>query len=221
MGFWNLVSRVSSPLLAAVVAVTLTACDGERTDGSPQRSGHFSSVGRRTQPSTGDHRTLDRQTTSLGPRGVFEPEDFTRFRVEQARAESLRQTLASWPGVSDASVHLALADHTGTDWTPPPRQHPRASVWLLYEARATLPTEMSVKAFISGAVQGLDEADVRVVIARAQATDGATRWAKVMGVTVKRESVRRAKVIFGLPWAVLIVIVLAGGALRQWRNRQG
>jgi type III secretion protein J len=129
-----------------------------------------------------------------------------RARLGAALAAELERTLEGLPGVTSARVHLALpnVDPLGGDGAKP---RPTASVML--KTSSALPIgDAEVKKLVSGAVNGLQAADVGVVLATVAAPAPAVAFDKVGPVRVAHESRTTLAAFATSTLAIILVLSL-------------
>jgi type III secretion protein J len=123
-------------------------------------------------------------------------------RLELARAAELEKTLERVPGVVSARVHLALPDGARLDATHEP---PRASVLLRTTARLPV-DESSLRKLVAGAVSGLDESAVALVLANGSAPQAASLLEPVGPLRVARGERGRVVAIAASGLALLVAL---------------
>lgn len=127
-------------------------------------------------------------------------------RLEAARGAELEVTLERIPGVVSARVHLALPDVTRLDTQPAPA---RASVLLRTSGKLSV-DEASLQRLVAGAVTGLSDQAVTIVIASGTASASESQLEPVGPLRVARG--QRGRVI-AFAASGLAVLMLLGTAL--------
>jgi type III secretion protein J len=144
-----------------------------------------------------------------------------RARLGAALSAELEHTLEGLPGVSSARVHLALPE---SDPLLGEGAHPRPTASVLLKTTQPLPVaDAELKKLISGAVNGLQAADVSVVVASVPASPPAVAFEQVGPVRVAHES-RATLAIFATSTLVAIlllslVVILSAMRLGTLRKR--
>jgi type III secretion protein J len=131
-------------------------------------------------------------------------EEHARFGA--ALSAELEHTLEGVPGVSSARVHLALPEVdplVGEAGRP----RPTASVMLKATSALTV-SEAEVKKLVAGAVNGLQAADVGVVIANVTAPSAPLAFDKVGPVRVAHESKATLAAFATSTLAVILLLAL-------------
>lgn len=129
-------------------------------------------------------------------------------KLERTRARELERTLGALSGVRSAHVHLALpvpAPLLGNGGASPGK----ASVVLRYENDPTPITEADVKKLVAGAVQGITEQEVTVMLRREPAV-------RVHAATPAPELVRLGPLVItksSAPFAKTLIAVSTGTAM--------
>jgi type III secretion protein J len=143
-----------------------------------------------------------------------------RARYAAALAAELERSLQEVPGVLSARVHLAL---------PPDEPlvgeaaHARATAAVLLKTHAPLAlSEADIKRLVAGAVNGLQPADVGVVVADAAAPPEAPALDRVGPVRVAHESrtLTAALATSGLAVILLLALGLVFAAMRLGQLRR-
>ncbi len=157
-------------------------------------------------------------TETLADRGLLPSLGEEQARIESARGVEIERTLERIPGVLSARVHLALPDPGRLDGPQPPA---RASV-LLRTDRELGVKEASLRALVSGAVSGLAEHEVSLVVARAQVPPDASVLEPVGPLRVARGQKGRVVAIAASGLALLVALgaALLVTAFRLSRPRE-
>lgn len=143
-----------------------------------------------------------------------------RARYAAALAAELERSLQEVPGVVSARVHLALPAEEPLVGDGA-HARPTASV-LLKTARVLPLSDGDLKRLVAGAVNGLQAADVGVVIATAAADPGAPPLERVGPLRVARDSrtLTAALATSGLVLILLLSLGLVFAALRLGQLRR-
>ncbi len=157
-------------------------------------------------------------TETLADRGLLPSLGEEQARLEVARGVELEHTLEHIPGVISARVHLALPDPGRLDGAHTPA---RASVLLRTDRELCVP-EPRLRALVAGAVAGLDEAAVSVVVAKAEAGGAVDDVQPIGPLRVSRGQKSRVVAIAASGLALLIALgaALLVTALRLSRSRE-
>jgi type III secretion protein J len=143
-----------------------------------------------------------------------------RARYAAALAAELERSLLEVPGVVSARVHLALPAEESLVGDAA-HARPTASV-LLKTAHAPPLSESDLKRLVAGAVNGLQAADVGVVLANAVVEPGAPPLERVGPLRVAHESrtLTAALATSGLVLILLLSLGLVFAALRVGQLRR-
>jgi type III secretion protein J len=144
-----------------------------------------------------------------------------RARLGAALSAELEHTLEGLPGVTSARVHLALPE---SDPLTGEGAHPRPTASVLLKTTQSLPVgDSELKKLVSGAVNGLQAADVSVVVANVPPTQNAIAFEHVGPVRVARESRTTLAAFATSTLAVLlilsIVVILCAMRIGTLRKR--
>jgi type III secretion protein J len=159
---------------------------------------------------------------AFAEKGLLPSHTAERARLAASLAVDLERTLEALPGVAAARVHLALPDD---DPLGAATDHPRPTASVLLRARGRLSTtDVEVRRLVAGAVEGMQPADVGVVIAEALDDAPAPSLVDVGPIKVARGSRTLALAIAGgtLGLILAMAVALAVGAFRlaALRRRQ-
>jgi type III secretion protein J len=137
-----------------------------------------------------------------GAGGLFPSAAAERARLEASLAADLERTLERLPGVRTARVHLVLPPDDplrGDD------AHPRPTAAVLLDAAAPIAAgEAEVRRLVAGAVEGLQAADVSVVVARGAADPPAPA---LVGLGPLRVAAASRDLTVALGSAALVVVL--------------
>ncbi|MBX3250036.1 MAG: secretion protein [Myxococcales bacterium] len=153
----------------------------------------------------------------FGQPGLVPTATEERARYVAALGGELSRTIAAFDGVVEARVHVAVPERRrlALDEAPPT---PRASVFVRH--RAEPPDEAAIRALVAGAVEGLAEDAVTVVVQRTSqpATPADAGLAQLGPIAVSRGSATILKAVLGA--AFLLHLVLAAALVIAWRRRR-
>ncbi|MEO6953609.1 MAG: secretion protein [Polyangia bacterium] len=148
----------------------------------------------------------DRRPDALAERSLLPSNGEEQARLESARGAELERTLERIPGVLSARVHLALPDSTRLDAQPAP---PRASVLLRTSGTLSV-DEAALQRLVAGAVTGLSEQSVAIVIAGGATAESTSLLEPVGPLRVARG--QRGRVV-AFAASGLALLMLLGTAL--------
>jgi type III secretion protein J len=159
---------------------------------------------------------------TFGEGGLVPTATEERARYLAAIGGELARTIERIDGVVDARVHVALPETRDLllDEAAP---SPRASVLVKHRADHAPPDASALRALVSGAVQGMDPAQVAVLALPAEASGSAPAPLVALGpITVTQGSAWALKAIMG--GSLLLHVVLASVllvVLRRARRPRG
>jgi len=151
---------------------------------------------------------------AFADRGLLPSATAEHARLAASLAADLERTLEALPGVTAARVHLALPED---DPLHANAARPRPSASVLLRARKGAPlVESEVRRIVAGAIEGMQAADVGVVIAVEEEAPAAPELAQVGPLRVARSSRSTAIALGASALAVIFALALAlvAGALR-------
>ncbi len=152
---------------------------------------------------------------AFADKGLLPSATAERARLQASLGADLERTLEALPGVTAARVHLALPEDDPLHATAA-RPRPTASV-LLRARRGAAPAEGDVRRIVAGAVEGMQAADVSVVVAVEEEVQPAPEVAQVGPLRVARGSrgLALGLAVGALALVFALSLVLVAGAFRM------
>ena len=147
-----------------------------------------------------------------------------RIRFMYALSQEVSETISQIDGVLSARVHIVLPENDVLEKNMLPAS---ASVFIKHRAETDLESLVpKIKSLVVNSIEGLTYDKVSVGLFPAEealiglSTQRGQQFVRVLFMNVAPESATMVKVVIGLVF-VLLLVVLGGGGYYVWRMKQG